>query len=81
MATTGNNVRVPDDLFAELEMKASAEGRTADELVADAVRQSLRDRSWNDLLARGREYGAASGIQANDVIDEIHDWRKKTRGR
>lgn len=81
MATIGNNIRVPDDLLAELELKAAAEGRTADELAAEAVRESLRDRSWEALLARGRKYGEAAGISGDRVPDVVREWRNEHRER
>jgi hypothetical protein len=81
MATTGNNIRVPDDLLAELEVKAAAEGTTADDLVAETLRESLRDRSWQTLLFRGRKYGEASGITEDQVPEVVRDWRNEQRER
>ncbi|SPF55779.1 hypothetical protein SBA4_7410005 [Candidatus Sulfopaludibacter sp. SbA4] len=39
---TQNNVHVSDELLAELQAKAQAEGRTVDELAEEALRKVLR---------------------------------------
>ena len=36
MATTSNNVRVPEELLAQMEATAREKGKSADELVTDA---------------------------------------------
>lgn len=58
-------VHIPDDLFSELQVKASAAGRTVDELAEEAMREGLRARSWRELVEYGRERGLAAGIQRN----------------
>jgi plasmid stability protein len=62
-----NNLHVPEDLLAELQAKAQAEGRTVEELAEEALRQSLQERSWQDLLAYSFETGRASGYTEADV--------------
>ncbi len=64
---TQNNVRVSDELLAELQSKAQAEGKTVDELAEDALRKGLEEQSWQDLLAYGLQTGRESGYTEADV--------------
>lgn len=78
---TQNNVHVSDDLLAELQAKAKAEGKTVDELAEDALRKGLEERSWQELLAYGQERGRASGYTEEDVPQVVKEWRREQRGR
>jgi len=49
-----NNVHIPDDLLSEMNAAAQAQGKTADDLVAEAARLYLEPRSLDDLAAHGR---------------------------
>jgi hypothetical protein len=40
MATMDNNLHIPDDLLAQAEKFAASQGRTADDVAADALRTS-----------------------------------------
>jgi predicted transcriptional regulator len=73
---TQNSIHVSDELLAELQAKAAAEGRTVDELAEEALRQGLGDRAWQDLLEYGRETGRASGHIEADVPDIVRNRRK-----
>ena len=71
-----NNLHVPEDLLAELQATAQAEGKTVEELAEEALRQSLQERSWQDLLAYGLETGRASGYTEADVPAIIENRRR-----
>jgi predicted transcriptional regulator len=73
---TQNSIHVSDELLAELQAKAAAEGKTVDELAEEALRQGLEDRSWRDLLEYGRKNGAASGYTEDDVPEIVRNRRK-----
>lgn len=75
MATL-NNIHVTDALLAELREKALAEGTSVDALVEDVLRKGLDQRAWQDILAYGRERGAASGCAEHDVPEVIREWRR-----
>ena len=77
MAT--NNVHVSDELLAELQSKARAEGKTIDELAEEALRTGLEKRSWQDLLEYGRERGRASGYTEEDIPRVVKEWRREQR--
>jgi plasmid stability protein len=75
---TQNNLHVPDELLAELQAKAAAEGKTVDELAEEALRKGLEDRGWQELLEYGRETGRASGYSEADVPEIIRNRRRIT---
>ena len=75
------NVYVSDELLAELQSKAAAEGKTVDQLAGEALRKGLEEQSWQDLLAYGRERGRASGYTEEDVPRVVKEWRPEQRGR
>jgi hypothetical protein len=68
---TQNNVHVSDELLAELQAKAQAEGKTVDELADEALRNGLEDRDWQDLLVYGRQTGRESGYTEADVPEIV----------
>ena len=73
---TQNSIHVSEELLAELQAKAATEGKTVDELVEEALRTSLLDRSWQELLAYGRERGEASGYTEEDVPEVVRENRR-----
>ncbi len=75
-----NNIHVPDELLAELQSKAAGEGKSVDELVAEALRLGLEDRAWRGLLEYGRKTGRESGYSESDV-PEIVQRRRKAQAR
>ncbi len=75
MAT--NNVHLPDELLAELQSKAQAEGKTVDELAEEALRKGLEKYAWQDLLDYGGEQGRASGYTEEDVPRLVKEWRRE----
>jgi predicted transcriptional regulator len=74
-----NSIHVSDELLAELRTKAAAEGKTVDQLAEEALRKSLEDRAWQDLLAYGLEKGRASGYSEEDVPDVVRANRFRHR--
>jgi predicted transcriptional regulator len=78
---TDLTIKLPDDLLAELRMKAEAQGKTVDELAEETLRKGLEDRSWQELLEYGRERGQASEFTEEQAADVVHSWREKQRGR
>jgi predicted transcriptional regulator len=76
---TQNSIHVSDELLAELQTKATAEGKTVDEIAEEALRKGLESRSWQDLLAYGRERGEASGYSEEDVPNVVRENRRRHR--
>jgi hypothetical protein len=75
MAT--NNVHLSNELLAELQAKAQAEGKTVDELAEEALRRGLEKQEWQDLLEYGHERGRASGYTEEDVPRLVKEWRRE----
>jgi hypothetical protein len=71
-----NNVHLPDELLAELQSKAQAEGKTVDELAEEALRRGLDKSAWQDLLDYGGEQGRASRYTEEDVPRLVKEWRR-----
>jgi predicted transcriptional regulator len=76
---TRNSIHVSDELLAELQAKAAAEGKTVDELAEEALRKSIQDRKWQELLAYGLERGRASGYTVEDVPSVVRENRRRHR--
>ena len=68
-------LHIPDDLLAELQIKAAAEGKTVDEIAVDALRKGLEERSWQDLLEYGSEKGCARNFREEEAGDLVRNWR------
>jgi hypothetical protein len=73
---TQNNVRVSDELLAELQTKALAAGKTVDDLAEETLRKGLEEQSWQDLLAYGLQTGRESGHTEADVPGIVKARRK-----
>ncbi len=76
-----NNISLPDPLLAEIKSAAQAEHRSVDEVLADAVKRYLEDRSWERLLSRGQERAKDLGIEEADVDRLIAEYRMEKRSR
>ena len=81
MAAKGNNVRLPEDLLAELKAEAAPRELTADALATEMVRKGLREQSWQARIARWHGYGKTSGYTADQVPDVVEQWRNEQHGR
>ena len=62
MATTDNNLRVPDELREQAAELAERQGRTADDLVTDALKRYIAHESLEELSRYGRGRAKALGL-------------------
>jgi hypothetical protein len=76
-----NNLRIPDDLLTAVNEAAAADGKTTEELAADALRRYLANRKLEDLARYGREQSEKLGYTEDDVLRLIDDSRRELRGR
>jgi len=76
---TQNSIHVSDELLAELQAKAAAEGKTVDELAEEALRKCIEDRKRQELLEYGLERGRASGYAAEGVPEVVRENRHRHR--
>jgi len=75
------NIRVSGALMAQLEQAVTAEERSPDEVVADAVERYLRLKRRETLYAYGEGQAQKLGIREEDVPALVKDVRTTERGR
>jgi hypothetical protein len=73
MATTDNNIRVPDHLMAQAERSAARQGRTADELAADALKRYIAHEWLNKLDREGQERWRRPGMKSEEEVEREAD--------
>ena len=76
-----NNISLPEPLLAEIQSAAQAEHRSVDEVLTDAVKRYVEERSWAKLLSYGAERAKALGVQESDVDGLIAESRAEQRQR
>ena len=70
-------VHMPNDLLAQLQAKATAQGKTVDELAEEALRASVKPPTWEELLTYGQERARHAGMtDEKSAADIVHEWRK-----
>jgi predicted transcriptional regulator len=78
---TSPNVYIPEDLLTQLQAKAAAEGKSADELAAEALKRYL-NREWLERMGReGLERRKQYGLKTDEEVEEfvqkaIEDYRR-----
>ncbi|MGA2741472.1 MAG: hypothetical protein ABSG65_29060 [Bryobacteraceae bacterium] len=77
---TQDNLHIPDDLLSAVNEAASADGKTTDELAADAVRRYLAHRKLEELGQYGCEQSYRLGFSDADVPRLISESRRENRG-
>lgn len=80
---TQNNVCVPEDLLSQAQRLAESQGRTADELAAEALRRYLAHEWLTKLEREGMEnrkrYGLKTDEEVEAYVDQvIHEYRRDT---
>ncbi len=73
------NISIPESLLAEIQNAAKAEHRSVDEVLTDAVKRYVEERSWTKLLDYGAERARALGIKESDVDRLIAESRTEQR--
>jgi metal-responsive CopG/Arc/MetJ family transcriptional regulator len=74
-----NNISLPEPLLAEIQSAAQAEHRSVDEVLADAVKRYVEERSWAKLLDYGVERAQALGVDESDIDRLIAESRAEQR--
>ena len=72
-----NNVHIPDDLLSKMTAAALAQGKTADDLVAEAAGLYLEHKALDDLAASGRTHAKRAGRSASDAVAAVRDIRRR----
>ena len=73
---TPNTIRVSDELLAELQSKASAQGKTVDELAEEALLRLLNHGGLDALAKRGRGYAQRVGRKPSDAVKTVREIRR-----
>ena len=71
---------LPESLLAQIRSVAESEHRAVDEVVSEAVKRYVEDRSWTSLLEYGAKRAKALGIEESDVDRLITESRTEQRG-
>jgi metal-responsive CopG/Arc/MetJ family transcriptional regulator len=77
--SAANNISLPEPLLAEVRSAAEAEHRSVDEVLIDAVKRYVDERSWKKLLDYGAEQAKTLGIKESDVDRLIAESRAEQR--
>lgn len=72
---------IPPALLAEMQRTAQAEHITLDELMREAVKRYIEERSWNAVYAYGQDNARKLGLKEEDVERVIHEFREEERQR
>jgi len=79
---TTTNLPLSAELVKQLNDAARAQHKKPAELLEEAVKQYLEDRSWVKLMEYGRERAKALGITTEEDIDRlIAESRSEQRAR
>jgi hypothetical protein len=71
---------LPPELMAAVEEEARAQARPVGDLLADAVRKYLEDRSWHKVIVSARERSKSMGLTEVDVHRLIAKSRSEQSG-
>ena len=77
MIVATNNLHIPDELLNAATVIAQADGKTTDELAADALRRYLAHRKLDELGEYGRERARKLGYTEADVPRLIAESRRE----
>ena len=75
------NVSLPEELLTAAAEAARAEGRTADEVIAEATRRYLSRERMDRLVRRNEQRARDLGIRESDVPRIVKEFRREHRGR
>jgi hypothetical protein len=75
--TTGQNIKLPADLLAQVQKIALKEGKTADELTAEAVKRDVARRMIANLKREHKPSGMTEDQEIQAAVDAVH----ASRGR
>jgi hypothetical protein len=76
--TTLKNLYVPEDLLARIEAVARAQGKTADEVAEQSLRDAL---DFQKLLGEGHVHAKSRGFKPADVSKKIAEYRQEDAER
>lgn len=75
----GSHLELPEPLVRIIEMTAAAEHLTPEQFMQKLVDKHLEDKSWQELMERGRRQSEALACTEQDVDRLIHEHRSEKR--
>jgi hypothetical protein len=75
MATEAN-IKLPDDLLAQAQSIAQAEGITADDFVAEATKKQVARKLIEKLKREAKPSGMTEDEEMEVVNKAVHDYRR-----
>jgi hypothetical protein len=72
---TDSNIRLPAELLAQVQALALKEGKTADELTAEAVERDIARRMLADLQREGKPTGLTEDQEIETAVRAVHEYR------
>ena len=75
VATEGN-VRLPDDLLAQVQAIAERQGKTADDFMAQAAKREVARQLILDLQREHKPSGMTENEEMEVVVSAVHDYRR-----
>jgi hypothetical protein len=77
--SVANNISLPEPLLAAIRSAAQAEHRSVDEVLTDAVKRYVEERSWTKLLDYGAERAKTLGVKESGIDRLIAESRAEQR--
>jgi hypothetical protein len=65
---------VPDDLLAQAERLAEHQGRSADELAAEALKRYLTHEWLTGIEREGQERRLHLGLKSDEDVERVVEW-------
>jgi hypothetical protein len=72
---TDSNIKLPAELLAQVQAIAIKEGKTADELTAEAVKREIGRRMIANLKREGKPSGMAEDQEIQAAVEAVHEYR------
>ena len=73
------NIPVREELLGEIEKIARAQGRSAQEVLDEALDRYIKDKQWSSLKSYGRAKALEQGITEDDIDTAIAETRGQSR--
>ena len=72
---TDSNIKLPAELLAQVQALAVKEGKTADELTAEAVKRDIARRMIANMKREGKATGMTEDQEIQTAVRAVHEYR------
>lgn len=70
------NITLPNDLLMQVQAVAQKQGKTADDLMAQAAQREVARRHVLDLSRERKPSGMTENEEMETVVQAVHDYRR-----